>query len=104
MLWLLNRLRMTNLGPEHVKFIQHRPARPGDQLIYSATLEEAREEGGMTKVVAHCGEELVAEAEIVFAHLTKENSGLPASVDQRNVVEAGLGTLLADSGIGRRDE
>lgn len=81
------------------KFQSHRPARPGDQLIYTATLTDAREEGGMTSVTAHCGEELVAEAEIVFAHLTPEDAGIPAGVNQKNVVEVGLAGLLAETGL-----
>lgn len=81
------------------KFIQHRHARPGDQLIYTATLNEAREEGGMTTVIAHCGEEVVAEAEIVFAHLTENDPQIPKGFGQLNVVEAGLGALLSEMGI-----
>jgi 3-hydroxyacyl-[acyl-carrier-protein] dehydratase len=81
------------------KFISHRPARPGDQLIYTATLLEARDEGGMTGVTAHCGEELVAEAEIVFAHLSESEAGIPPGVSQKNVVEVGLAGILADAGI-----
>ncbi|MEW4488806.1 3-hydroxyacyl-ACP dehydratase FabZ family protein [Thalassoglobus sp. JC818] len=81
------------------KFKSHRPVRPGDQLIYTATLTDAREEGGMTSVVAHCGDELVAEAEIVFAHVTEEDAGIPKGVNQKNVVEVGLAGVLAESGI-----
>lgn len=81
------------------KFKSHRPARPGDQLIYTATLTDARDEGGMTTVTAHCGDELVAEAEIVFAHLSPEDAGIPSGVDQKNVVEVGLAGLLAETGL-----
>lgn len=81
------------------KFTSFRPARPGDQLIYTATLTDAREEGGMTSVTAHCGEELIAEAEIVFAHLTAEDAGIPSAVNQKNVVEVGLAGLLAETGL-----
>jgi len=81
------------------KFISHRNARPGDQLVYTASLIEAREEGGMAAVTAHCGEELVAEAEIVFAHLSPAEAGIPGGVSQKNVVEVGLAGILADAGI-----
>lgn len=81
------------------KFTSYRPARPGDQLIYTATLTDARDEGGMTSVTAHCGQELVAEAEIVFAHLTAEDAGIPSGVNQKNVVEVGLAGLLAETGL-----
>lgn len=79
------------------KFKSHRSARPGDQLIYTATLTDARDEGGMTSVTAHCGDELIAEAEIVFAHLSPEDAGIPSGVDQKNVVEVGLAGLLAET-------
>lgn len=81
------------------KFVSHRPARPGDQLVYTATLLESRNEGGMVSVTAHCGEDLVAEAEIVFAHLSQEEAGIPPGVSQKNVVEVGLASILADAGI-----
>lgn len=81
------------------KFKSHRSARPGDQLIYTATLTDARDEGGMTAVTAHCGDELVAEAEIVFAHLSPEDAGIPSGVNQKNVVEVGLAGLLSETGL-----
>ncbi|WP_437190817.1 3-hydroxyacyl-ACP dehydratase FabZ family protein [Planctomicrobium sp. SH527] len=77
------------------KFTSHRAARPGDQLIYTATLIDNRDEGGMTNVTAHCGEELVAEAEIVFAFLAQDDESIPISARQNNVVESGLATMLA---------
>lgn len=81
------------------KFISHRPARPGDQLIYTAELMDSRDEGGMTSVTAHCGDELVAEAEIVFANLSESDAGIPPGVSQKNVVEVGLSSLLLDAGL-----
>ncbi|WP_437225136.1 3-hydroxyacyl-ACP dehydratase FabZ family protein [Planctomicrobium sp. SH661] len=83
------------------KFVSHRPARPGDQLIYTATLQESRDEGGMTMVTAHCGDELVAEAEIVFAHLSEAEAGIPSGVSQKNVVEVGLASLLAEMNVSK---
>ncbi len=79
----------------------HKPARPGDQLIYTATLENATEEGGMTKVTATCGDELVAQAEIMFAHVSEEEAGIPKGASQKNVVEIGLMGILAESGISK---
>lgn len=84
------------------KFESYRPARPGDQLIYTATLQEAREEGGMVHVTAHCEDELVAEAEIVFAHLSEDEAGIPPGVSQKNVVEVGLAGILVESGISKK--
>lgn len=58
---------------------------PGDQLIYSATLEDARDEGGSVKVVATVEDRLVAEAEIVFVHLSSDDPQL-SRIDQKNFV------------------
>ncbi|MEQ9408862.1 MAG: 3-hydroxyacyl-ACP dehydratase FabZ family protein [Fuerstiella sp.] len=63
----------------------HSWACPGDQLIYSATLEDAREEGGSVTVTATVGERLVAEAEIVFVHLSSDDPQL-SRIDQKNFV------------------
>ena len=82
------------------KVAYYKPVRPGDQLVYTATLEDAREEGGMTKVVATCGEDVVAEAEIVFAHMNEADLDIPPGVSQKNVVEQGLLGVLLESGIG----
>lgn len=64
----------------------HSWACPGDTLVYSAKLLESRDEGGMVECTAHVGERLVAEAEIVFAHVDKMNADIPASADQKNFV------------------
>jgi 3-hydroxyacyl-[acyl-carrier-protein] dehydratase len=74
----------------------HSWACPGDTLIYTAEILDDRPEGGMTRVTAHCGERLVAEAEIVFAHVDQNSSAdIPASVDQKNFVfEMGLMSIL----------
>ena len=63
----------------------HSWACPGDQLIYTATLEDARDEGGSVKVTATVGERLVAEAEIVFVHLSSDDPQL-SRIDQKNFV------------------
>lgn len=73
----------------------HSHARPGDQMHYKATLEDARDEGGMVSVTATCGDRLIAEAEIVFAHLSSDDVGIPEGASQKNVVEIGLGSILA---------
>ncbi|MEX0703306.1 MAG: 3-hydroxyacyl-ACP dehydratase FabZ family protein [Planctomycetales bacterium] len=58
---------------------------PGDSIVYTAKLGEAREEGGSVECVAHVGDRLVAEAEIVFVHLDQSDPALGA-VDQKNFV------------------
>jgi 3-hydroxyacyl-[acyl-carrier-protein] dehydratase len=74
----------------------HSWACPGDTLTYTAELLESRPEGGMTRVSAHCGDRLVADGEIVFAHVDQSTSAeIPASVDQKNFVfELGLMSIL----------
>ena len=51
------------------KAIFSRPARPGEQLRYTAVIEEVNPQGAIVKCTAHVGEELVADVEMVFAHL-----------------------------------
>ena len=67
----------------HVTF--HSWVVPGDTLTYSAKLVDARDEGGTVECVARVGERLVAEAEIMFAHLDPSDPALGA-VDQKNFV------------------
>lgn len=58
---------------------------PGDTLVYFAKLLMAREDGGVVSCTAHVGERLVAEAEIVFAHVdaAAADSG---HIDQKSFV------------------
>jgi 3-hydroxyacyl-[acyl-carrier-protein] dehydratase len=51
------------------KAVFHLEALPGDTLVYTATIEYVKEEGAMVTCTSHRGEDLHAEAEIVFAHL-----------------------------------
>jgi 3-hydroxyacyl-[acyl-carrier-protein] dehydratase len=67
------------------KITYHSWACPGDSLIYTAKLVEAREEGGMVECTAYVGDRLVAEAEIVFVHLDQSDPAMGA-VDQKNFV------------------
>ena len=63
----------------------HGWAMPGDQLIYSATLQEIREEGGSVTVKATIGDRLVADGEIMFVHLNSDDPQL-SRIDQKNFV------------------
>lgn len=63
----------------------HSWACPGDQLIYAATLENAGEQGGSVQVTAHVEDRLVAEADIVFVHLSTDDPQL-SRIDQKNFV------------------
>ncbi|MEZ6124306.1 MAG: 3-hydroxyacyl-ACP dehydratase FabZ family protein [Planctomycetaceae bacterium] len=67
------------------KAVFHSWACPGDQLTYSATLENSNESGGSVQVTATVGDRLVAEAEIMFAHLTSDDPQL-SRIDQKNFV------------------
>lgn len=63
----------------------HSWALPGDQLIYAATLQDARDEGGSVTVQATVGDRLVAEGEIMFVHLNSDDPQL-SRIDQKNFV------------------
>ena len=48
---------------------------PGDQLIYTATVEYIKKDGAMVTATSHKDGRLHAEMEIVFAHLNGEYQG-----------------------------
>jgi 3-hydroxyacyl-[acyl-carrier-protein] dehydratase len=86
------------------KMTFHSWACPGDTLHYSVTLQNASEEGGQVECVARVGDRLVADGEIVFAHLDQNDSPM-AAVDQHNFVFSMnlLGVLdVGKAGDGRR--
>ena len=60
-----------------VKF--HREAMPGEQLTYTATMIDIGDSGARVACAAHSGADAVAEADIMFAHVTPEQMppGLP---------------------------
>jgi len=73
----------------------HGVACPGDQLRYHTELVEANEEGGRVTCTAHVGERLVAEGEIMFAHLDNMDESMAGAVDQKNFVfSMGLMSIL----------
>jgi 3-hydroxyacyl-[acyl-carrier-protein] dehydratase len=51
------------------KAVFHREARAGESLTYTATLQQIGDVGGLVAGTVHAGDELVAEAEIFFAHV-----------------------------------
>lgn len=67
------------------KITFHGWACPGDTLVYSAKLQYVRDEGGAVECQAHVGDRLVAEGEIVFAHL-EQNDPEFGAIDQKNFV------------------
>jgi 3-hydroxyacyl-[acyl-carrier-protein] dehydratase len=52
----------------------HREAMPGETLTYRADVVDLRPEGAVVKGKVTCGADLVAEAEIFFAHLDQSRS------------------------------
>lgn len=83
------------------KMVFHSWACPGDTLIYSVTLIDARDEGGSVEAKAHIGNRLVAEGEIMFAHADQMAADLPSGSEQRNyIVEAGLLDILNIGRVG----
>src|SRR6476620_2022822 len=52
----------------------HREAGPGETLTYRADVVDLRPEGAVVKGRVTCGADLVAEAEIFFAHLDQNRS------------------------------
>ncbi len=65
------------LAKMNAKF--HRDAMAGEQLTYTTTLVALNETGAQVSATAHSGGELVAEADIMFAHVTAAQlpPGLP---------------------------
>ena len=51
-----------------------RDARPGELLTYTAKVENIRPEGAVVSGTIHAGAELIAEAEIFFAHLDQNRA------------------------------
>ncbi len=54
----------------------HRLVRPGDQIRYIAEVEQISDAGAMTRGEIRCGDELVAEVDLVFSHIDQNVSGL----------------------------
>ena len=50
----------------------HRFARPGDLLQYAVKIEMLQEDGGMISANSHIDGELHAEAELAFAHVSRD--------------------------------
>lgn len=63
----------------------HEMVEPGDTIQYAAKLTDIRDEGGSVECTATVGDRVVAEAEIMFAHLDQSDPELGA-IDQKNFV------------------
>ena len=51
------------------KAVFHRPALPGDQLRYTAVVQDIQKDGAIASLTSHIGLELQAEVEMMFAFL-----------------------------------
>jgi len=51
------------------KAVFHRPAFPGDQLRYTALIQDVQKDGAIATLTSHIGTELQAEVEMMFAFL-----------------------------------
>ncbi|MGE5608434.1 MAG: 3-hydroxyacyl-ACP dehydratase FabZ family protein [Bacillota bacterium] len=54
----------------------HRLVRPGDTLVLQAKIEQFSEQGASTSGTVKCGDDLVAEIELMFSHIDKNMSGI----------------------------
>lgn len=58
------------------KAVFHRLVRPGDSLTFQIRIEQISEQGASTSGTVKCGEDLVAEIEIMFSHIDHNMSGM----------------------------
>src|SRR5512146_2475098 len=54
----------------------HRLVRPGDTITYTARIEQLSDQGASTTGQVKCGDQLVAEIEIMFSHIDQNLAGL----------------------------
>ncbi|MBA4190083.1 MAG: beta-hydroxyacyl-ACP dehydratase [Planctomycetaceae bacterium] len=71
----------------------HREAVPGEQLTYTTTLVDLNDTGGRVNGTVHVGDGLVAEAEIMFAHVSPAQLP-PGMPDAKFVFSGELAYLL----------
>ena len=75
---------------QNAKF--HREASAGEQLTYTTTLLDLNDTGARVSCTAHSGKDLVAEAEILFAHVSAAQ--LPPGMPDTKFVFSGELTHL----------
>jgi 3-hydroxyacyl-[acyl-carrier-protein] dehydratase len=54
----------------------HRLVRPGDTIVFQATIEQLSEQGASIIGTVKTGDELVAEIELMFSHIDQNMAGL----------------------------
>jgi 3-hydroxyacyl-[acyl-carrier-protein] dehydratase len=57
----------------HARF--HRPAVPGDTLVYRTTIDDIHAAGAIVSGTSHVGQQLQAEVQLCFAHLEEATAG-----------------------------
>ena len=54
----------------------HQIVRPGQQIRFTAHIEQITDSAATTRGQIHCGEELVGEIDLVFSHIDQNMAGL----------------------------
>ncbi len=58
------------------KAVFHRLVRPGDTILFKATVDQLNEQGASISGRVECGDALVAEIELMFSHIDQNISGI----------------------------
>ena len=58
------------------KAIFHRLVRPGDTITFHANIDQLNESGASISGQVKCGQDLVAEIELMFSHIDQNMAGL----------------------------
>jgi len=68
----VNRVVLAKVG----RAVFHSPVLPGDTLVYTAIAEDIKPTGAICRGMCHVAQELVAEIDLVFAHLDDRFQGV----------------------------
>lgn len=58
------------------KAVFHRLVRPGDSIVFKTRIEQLNEVGASTTGQVTCGDEVVADIDIMFSHIDQNMAGL----------------------------
>lgn len=70
-----NQFKMKVVLAKVPRAVFYHEAKPGDTLIYTATIDAIHPHGAAVHATSHLGDKLQAELELVFAHLGDEFAG-----------------------------
>ncbi len=82
-----NQFKMKVVLAKVPRAVFYHEAKPGDTLIYTATIDAIHPHGAVVHATSHLGDKLQAELELVFAHLRSDVGG-------RELFEAGTLTHM----------